>query len=156
MRLRTADVVDDQVIVRHSKAGKMRCIPLSDEGAKFFDQVTAGKAGDDLVFPAEDGEAWERIDVHRSMVAAAAAAKLSPAPTFRDLRRTYGSLLINAGAEGAVIQRLLGHADQRMTLRVYSHLLDKTIEATVKTKSPTFGLEKSTTTVLPAPSVPPP
>jgi integrase len=143
VRLKVADVIDGAVVVRHSKAGKMRRVPLSEEGAELFEQVTAGKTGDALVFPSPAGEAWSRIDVHRAMVAASKAANLAPAPTFRDLRRTYGSLLINKGAEGAVIQRLLGHADQRMTLRVYSHLLDKTIANVVKKKSPRFGLEVS-------------
>ena len=143
VRLTAADVIDDVVIVRHSKGGKMRRVPLSDEGAEFFQQVTAGKTGEGLLFPSADGEAWTRINVHRSMVAAGKVAKLAPLPTFRDLRRTYGSLLINKGAEGAVIQRLLGHADQRMTLRVYAHLLDKSIAQVVRKKSPTFGLERS-------------
>jgi len=34
--------------------------------------------------------------------------ELKPPFTFRDLRRSYGSLLINRGAEAEVIQELLG------------------------------------------------
>jgi integrase len=60
---------------------------------------------------------------------------------FHDLRRSYGSLLLNAGANAEVIQELLGHADMRMTRRVYAHLLNVTIANTVKSKLPSFGHE---------------
>jgi integrase len=87
-----------------------------------------------------EGNPWPRIVVSRAMKAATKAARIKPAATFRDLRRTYGSLLINRGTEGAVIQRLLGHADQRMTQRVYTHMLDRTLEKAVRKNSPKFGL----------------
>ena len=62
---------------------------------------------------------------------------------FHDLRRSYGSLLLNAGANAEVIQELLGHADMRTTRRVYAHLLNVTIANTVKSKLPSFGHERS-------------
>jgi integrase len=77
------------------------------------------------------------------MRTASKLAKLKPPATFRDLRRSYGSLLINRGAEAEVIQELLGHADMRMTRRVYAHLLNSTISRTVKNKLPSFGVEGS-------------
>ena len=40
-------------------------------------------------------------------------------------------------------QELLGHADMRMTRRVYAHLLNVTIANTVKSKLPSFGHERS-------------
>ena len=64
-------------------------------------------------------------------------------PDSPNLRRSYGSLLLNAGANAEVIQELLGHADMRMTRRVYAHLLNVTIANTVKSKLPSFGHEKS-------------
>ena len=57
--------------------------------------------------------------------------------------KNYGSLLLNAGANAEVIQELLGHADMRMTRRVYAHLLNVTIANTVKSKLPSFGHERS-------------
>ena len=73
-----------------------------------------------------------------------AAAKIAPRAVFHDLRSSYGSLLLNAGANAEVIQELLGHADMRMTRRVYAHLLNVTIANTVKSKLPSFGHEKTT------------
>ena len=62
------------------------------------------------------------MQVSRSMQRCCAAAKIAPRAVFHDLRRSYGSLLLNAGANAEVTQELLGHADMRMTRRVYAHL----------------------------------
>ena len=83
------------------------------------------------------------MQVSRSMQRCCAAAKIAPRAVFHDLRRSYGSLLLNAGANAEVIQELLGHADMRMTRRVYAHLLNVTIANTVKRKLPSFGREMS-------------
>jgi len=48
--LRLSDVTEGQVRVRLSKSGKPRSVPLNDEGAEFFDRMTVGKRGDELVF----------------------------------------------------------------------------------------------------------
>lgn len=141
--LRIADIADGQVHVQHSKSGKERSVPLSAEGKTFFERVTAGRLGDELVFLRDDGKPWQRIHAARAMQRACAAGKIAPSATFHDLRRTYGSLLLNAGAEAEVIQELLGHADLRMTRRAYAHLLNATVAKTVQKKLPSFGLEKS-------------
>jgi site-specific recombinase XerD len=96
------------------------------------------------VFVRETGEEWSRIQVSRLMKRLRAAAEIAPPAVFHDLRRSYGSLLLNAGADAEVIQELLGHADRRMTRRAYAHLLNATVAKTVKKKLPSFGLERST------------
>jgi integrase len=142
-RLHACDVVDGQVHVQISKGGRARTVPLSADGRVFFEEVCAGLEGEQLVFLRSNGQAWTGMVVSRQMRKACGLAKLKPPVTFRDLRRSYGSLLINRGAEAEVIQELLGHADMRMTRRVYAHLLNRTIARTVKSKLPSFGLERS-------------
>jgi len=142
-RLRACDVVDGQVHVRISKGGRPRTVPLSPDGRVFFEEVCAGLEGEKPIFLRVDEQPWHLVVVSRLMRKASVLAKLKPPVTFRDLRRSYGSLLINRGAEAEVIQELLGHADMRMTRRVYAHLLNRTIARTVKTKLPSFGVEGS-------------
>lgn len=143
MALRPRDVDDKRVNVRHSKSGKPRTVPLGSEGARFFDELTAGKAGDEALFLKASGEPWYRIDVSRRMRAASKAAKLSPPVKFHDLRRTYASLLLNEGTEPGIIRELLGHADLRMTMRAYAHLLQQTVADAVESNLPSFGFKKS-------------
>ncbi|HEY2675348.1 MAG TPA: site-specific integrase [Steroidobacteraceae bacterium] len=143
VELRVMDVADGQVHVRHSKSGRPRSVPLSDEGLQFFDQITAGRAGDDSVFQRQDGEGWIRMDASRYMARASEAAKIKPPARFHDLRRSYASLLINRGTDAEIIRELLGHADLRMTLRAYAHLLNRTVARVVRKKLPSFGFEPS-------------
>jgi integrase len=142
LALKAADVADGQVRVRHSKSGSERTVPLSAEGLEFFDAATAGKPGDALVFAREDGSEWKPMHVSRAMRRASMAARIAPPAIFHDLRRSYGSLLLNAGADAEVIQELLGHADLRMTRRAYAHLLNSTVAKQVKKKLPSFGLPR--------------
>ena len=145
LALTVAHVEDSRVHVQHSKSGRSRHIPLTADGAAFFEQMTAGKSGSASVFPPpNDAEAWPGMVISRGMRAACVVAKISPPATFHDLRRSYGSLLLNSGAPADVIQELLGHADLRMTRRAYAHLLDKTLQKVVKKHLPSFGLEPST------------
>ena len=148
LALRVADVVDGRVHVRHSKSGKARAIPLSKDGLKFFDSVTAGKLGDAVVFARADGEPWYPVGIARAMREGCKVTKIVPAATFHDLRRSYGSLLLNSGAAAEVVQELLGHADLRMTRRAYAHLLDATVAKAVKKHLPSFGLEKGNVRAL--------
>jgi integrase len=143
LALRAADITDGQVRVRHSKSGKPRSVPLSAEGVDFFDGVTAGKAGDAPIFLRDTGDPWKPMHISRAMKSACEAGKVAPRAVFHDLRRSYGSLLLNAGTDVEVIQELLGHADMRMTRRAYAHLLNATVAKQVKKRLPSFGLERT-------------
>jgi integrase len=131
--LQAGDVSPDLVRVRNSKSGKPRTVPLNGEGASFFAELAKGKAPAEAVF-----EKVGRVKVSRQMRAACHAAEISPPAVFHDLRRSYGSLLINARVSADAIQDLLGHADLRMTRRAYAHLTDATLLKAVR-KLPSFG-----------------
>jgi integrase len=141
--LRVADVAEDRIEVRHSKSGKPRTVPLDDEGAEFFEGLTAGKKGTDPVFVRSDGHPWLRNQACRGMQRACKNAGITQRVTFHDLRRTYASLLINRKTNVEVIQKLLGHADMRMTLRAYAHLLQSEVARAVEKNLPSFGLPRS-------------
>jgi len=137
--LRASDIADGSLRVWQSKSGKPRTVPLSSEGQRFFDELRAGRPPDAALFLRKDGQPWHRTAVSRAMRDVSIAARLEPPAKFHDLRRTYASLLINAGASAETIQKLLGHSDTRMTLRVYAHLLDSTLAKEVEAKLPSFG-----------------
>jgi integrase len=117
----------DFVRVRNSKSGKPRTVPLNGEGGEFFARLVAGKSRDEFVF-----HRTYRVAVSREMKAACEAASVVPPAVFHDLRRTYGSLLLNEHVASDAIQELLGHADLRMTRRAYAHLSEATLVKAVR------------------------
>lgn len=157
VRLRISDVDESQVSIRNSKGRPSRQVPLSPEGVEFFTQAMTGLQDDAAIFP-PTADQWSRVAVSRAMRTACgwkfdqktkkwayeeARAKINPPATFHDLRRSYGSLLLNSGATADVIQELLGHADLRMTRRAYAHLLNRTKQRAVKKHLPSFGFESA-------------
>lgn len=134
--LKVGDVDADKITVtgKGRGGGKIRTIPLTTEGQEFFAAQCEGKKRTDLVFTNV-----YRVKMSRAMAAACKTAEIDPPVTFHDMRRSYGSLLINSGAAIETIQELLGHADPRMTRRVYAHLLQGTLKAAVQKHLPSFN-----------------
>ena len=131
--LQAGDVGPDFVRVRNSKSGKPRTVPLNREGSEFFAALVKDKQEEAPVF-----EYINRVNVSRQMRAGCEAAEVTPPAVFHDLRRTYGSLLLNERVASDAIQELLGHADLRMTRRAYAHLSDATLFKAVR-KLPSFA-----------------
>lgn len=84
--------------------------------------LTAGKAGDELVFTAPRGG----MVLHRtfwSRVWLPAVEHLTPRPRIHDLRHSHASVLLAAGIPIHVVQIRLGHESIQTTVDTYSHLL---------------------------------
>jgi integrase len=127
------DVAGSRVRVRHGKGGSERFVPLNKEGCTFFAERAKGKESSAALFVP-----MSRMQVARGMRDGSEAAGIVPRVTFHDLRRSYGSLMLNAGARIEVIQQVLGHADPRMTRRTYAHLLQATTAESVQAHLPSF------------------
>ena len=142
------------VTIGRSKSGKPRHVALTDEGQRFFAQMAAGKPGTDRLFqreriakqasrtrPAQMARVpWAKSDQSRLMHNACAAAGITPAASFHELRHTYGSRLAGKGVPLVVIAAQLGHADTRMTERHYAHLAPSYIADTVRQSFGTLGI----------------
>jgi integrase len=142
------------VMIGRSKGGKPRHIALTDEGQVFFTRIAAGKTGASRLFererlvkqatrdaPAETARvAWGKSDQFRVMREACAAALITPAASFHELRHTYGSRLAMRGVPMGVIAQQLGHADTRMTERHYAHLAPSYVAETVRQSFGTLGI----------------
>jgi integrase len=141
--LRVADFNPDSgtIHVRTSKSGKGRHIVLNDEGAALFKSLSAGKRGDALLLPKDDGSAWNKSHQARPMAAACKRARITPSVSFHILRHTWASLAIMAGAPLMVVARNLGHADTRMVERHYGHLAPSYIADAIRAAAPKFGIK---------------
>jgi integrase len=144
LSLTAGDIGDDHVTVRYSKTGTSRRIPLNAEGARFFTELVQGKSRSQPVFAFAESTPRVKMGISRAMRAACAAAQIEPPVEFRQLRTSYGSLLLNADAPLSTISELLGHKDTRMTRRHYAHLLSEKLKETVDNKLPSFSLSLQT------------
>jgi integrase len=139
LALTAADVGPDHVTVRHSKTGRSRRVPLNAAGAEFFTKLIEGKGRVDRFFAHHASTPRAKMRISRAMREACAVAKIDPPVEFRQLRTSYGSLLLNADAPLSTISELLGHTDTRMTRRHYAHLLSEKLKETVDEKLPNFN-----------------
>ena len=142
LALRVEDIGPDHLTIHHSKTGNARRVPLNAEGAALFQAAIEGRDPKDTVLVHTTGAPWTPMQVSRALREACAEATVDPPIQFRQLRTTYGSLLLNADAPLSTISELLGHKDTRMTRRHYAHLLWDKLKETVDERLPTFSTPK--------------
>jgi hypothetical protein len=111
-RMAIADYHRDSgtLLVRTSKAGKLRHIELTAEGLDFFAQITAGRSCSEPPFH-RSGARSGKSHQQRPRSEACRAAKINPSASFHILRHTYASLMVIDGVPLMVVARNLGHAD---------------------------------------------
>jgi integrase len=149
VRMRVADLNASAgtITVRLSKAGKPRHVVLAADSRVLFEQLTAGRAPQDLIFRRDDGGPWGASHQQRPLELASKVAKLDPPATFHILRHTYASSLAMKGVPMGVIAAQLGHADTRMTEKHYAHLAPSYVADTVRAALPGLGIIDETNVV---------
>lgn len=140
IRRHVRDYVAESASIRiyQRKTGKYLQQPLTPEGIRFFDRLTAGRAPTAPMFTKADGMAWSRHDINRPVRRAVAAAKLEDV-TFKTTRATYGKLLLLATRDIEIVAKALGHSDSRITRKHYAQYLPNEIAAGVA-KLPALGV----------------
>jgi integrase len=120
---RDVDAVRRLLVVRESKSGRPREVPLTTRAFEMLEQLRAGRMvtpldGADRVFAAIP----QRIG-GKDLRGFKLAARTVGCPTlrFHDLRHLFGSNLAQAGVPIPDIAKLLGHSTIAMALRYASH-----------------------------------
>jgi integrase len=131
------------LFVRDSKSGKPRHIVLNDEGVRYCQQLILGRPGAEPLIARADGSRWSRDHHRRPFKEAVSRASLDPSFTFHELRHTWASLTIMAGAPLMVVAQNLGHRDTRMVELHYGHLADTFVRKVIRETAPSFGLVDS-------------
>lgn len=149
--MRTSDFSGTQknIHIADSKSAKGRWIWLTDDGVKTFEELTAGKDRNDLIFTRADGGGWARSHQTRPMAKACKSASIDPPADFHCLRHTYCSHAVMAGMHLMVLAKNLGHRDTRMVERHYGHLADKWSAEQVRENAPQWGEHGNVETIRP-------
>lgn len=85
----------------------------------------------DLVVCSEQGTPTNAGNIRRAYNSAILKATV-PKIRFHDLRHTHATLLLKQGVNPKIVAERLGHADTRITLDTYSHLLPSMQKETAK------------------------
>jgi integrase len=113
---------------------------LTEEGARFFRSVCAGRAGTDLVFTKADGNPWDKNHQVRPIAEASARARITPPASFHITRHSWASHAVMNGMPLMVVAKNLGHADTSMVERHYGHLAPSFTAEQVRKGAPRFGI----------------
>jgi integrase len=135
------------LLIRASKSGKSRWIPLDDAGAQFLVTMTAGRPLDAPLFPRADGGRWGPSHQARPLLAACQAARIAPCG-FHTLRHTYATHRVMAGMPLIAVANVLGHTTTRMVERHYGHLSPSYIREAVRATALDLGPIDTTVTPL--------
>jgi integrase len=144
-RLIVADFDTDNgtLAVRITKSGKPRHVALTDEGAAFFREWCAGRAGSDILFLRADGKPWSISQQQGPMLKACEHAQIVPVISFHILRHSHGSLLAMRGVPMGVIAKQLGHSNTKVTEKHYAHLAPNYVADMIRAGAPRFGFKPS-------------
>jgi len=112
-----------------TKSRKDRSVPIDPIILPMLEKHLAHLAQrlDTWVFAQQNGDRRSPTSTWfaRSTQDAAERVGISRSITFHDLRRTYGAMLIEAGVDVYKVSKLLGHADVRITEKVYAPICGK-------------------------------
>jgi integrase len=110
------------------KNKRARTVPLVPAVAPIVDRWSAGKSGGEWLFAAPAGGPLRETNWQRSVGWREATATIGrPELRIHDLRHTAASVWLASGADPKVVQRVLGHATEAMTMDLYGHMIDRNL-----------------------------
>jgi integrase len=107
-----------------TKTGRKRSVHLTVAAAELLAEQLAVREGGalNLVFPSPNGAMWRKDNFMARVFRPAVRRAELGGLTFHDLRHTYASLMVAAGASPHVVAEQLVHRDARLVLQRYGHL----------------------------------
>ena len=120
------DLERGTVRLLHTKNGNIRTVALNSTALDLLRRIKSESAPTcKWVFPARSGSG-HLVDIRKPLRRAMQRAGLQDLRP-HDLRRSFGSLAVNAGVDIYQVKDLLGHSSVAVTQKVYAHLLQGTL-----------------------------
>ena len=139
-RLRVSDFdrANGSIFIAKSKSGKPRHVPLTDGGVELFTSLAADRGTNESLLTRDNGKPWKSREYREQYISALALANLEHM-TFHELRHSYASTMVRAGAGLIVVAEALGHSDVRMVTKHYAHLAPSFVAETVRRTAPNLS-----------------
>ncbi|MDR4305677.1 site-specific integrase [Chelatococcus sambhunathii] len=135
LQVRDFDAANETVFIAESKSGKARHVPLTAGGVTLFERLALGRAPLEPLLRQDSGETWKPATYQRPFKAALDRAKIENL-TLHELRHSYASAMVKAGAPLLVVAHALGHSDTRMCEKHYAHLAPSYVAETIRRTAP--------------------
>jgi integrase len=121
------------VQVLQAKGGKARTVPIPVLIQEEVTELCQGQPPEAVLFPTKRGnkirQHWIETVFNVAVEKARERDVTMPRVTPHQLRHTYASLAVAAGASVMALSRLLGHSTPTITLNTYSDLFDSDLDA---------------------------
>lgn len=125
--------VNREWVTQDTKTHARRDVPMPACVEDVLRPLCEDRAPNDLVFVRDDGKPFDEQTASRKVKNVegkywwfcALTTSSTPIMTMHDLRHTAASIAISAGANVLLVQRMLGHENPAMTLKVYADLFDE-------------------------------
>jgi integrase len=134
LTVRDFDPANGSIFIAESKSGKARHIPLPAGALALFRRLAADRVAKDPLLT-RAGQRWEPATYQRAFKTALAAAGLESI-TLHELRHSYASTMVRAGAPFMVVAKALGHTDTRMVDKHYAHLAPSYVSDVIRSTAP--------------------
>lgn len=122
------DLKNGTVRLLHTKNGRVRTVALNSVALELMKTISVAADPEcPWVFPARTGPG-HLTDIRKPLKRAMVRTNLKDLRP-HDLRRSFGSLAVNAGVDIYQVMGLLGHSSVAVTQRVYAHLLQDTLRS---------------------------
>lgn len=122
---RTYTDLNGSILEGVPKSHAMRWVPMPAGLSDELQQLTEGKTAEDDVFRTRRGSVYRHRNWGRRVFRPALRrAKLDDSMRIHDLRGTFASIAVQAGANIKALQRALGHESAKMTLDTYADLFE--------------------------------
>jgi len=107
------DLVSGKVLIRNSKTGRPRSVPMSIEVENLFQKgyIIGG-----------NGHLFPKTEINGRLKKICEYAEIVPL-TWHGLRHTFATLALESGQSPKLVSIILGHASVATTLNIYWHIL---------------------------------
>lgn len=142
-RIQWSDITGDNLRVRGTKNQyRAKTIPLAPEAK---DALLSQPKRSIFVFSTESGKPLDPHNVTRDFNERRQALGIPDTTRFQDLRGTFGTLLLESGADLKTVQSLLRHGDARTTMKFYARSRQETQRTAIHNVRALIGAEVETT-----------
>lgn len=135
LTVRDFDEASGTIFIAESKSGKARHVPLTTGGAILFARLAVGRLSTAPLLRQDTGEVWKPATYQRAYKEALARAKIENM-TLHELRHSYASSMVRAGAPLIVVAQALGHSGTRMVEQHYAHLAPSYVADVIRSTAP--------------------